>query len=549
MSKLLLVFLGPLVLAITPVRGDVKMPALFGDHMLLQRQLKIPVWGWADPGEEIKVALGDHQGKAIASKEGTWRVDLEPIATASEPLILTVSGKNSVKFEDVLIGDVWICSGQSNMEFPMARAHNTVSETPKATDSQIRLFLVSKKTAGQPQKDVTGKWMVCSPETVKGFSAVGYFFARELRETTKEPIGLIATYWGGTPAQAWTSLSGLTKEPPFEKYVKAATEGAAHETANREAYPQLLEKYEAEKKKWNEEYGKPYDAALKEWAVANKEPRAKGQPAPAKPKPSQPEPHKPLPDQDPHTPTVLFNGMVAPLMPFALKGVVWYQGEANGGAGAEYRTLFPRLINDWREKWGQGDFPFLFVQLANYLAPQKAPVEGGWAALREAQLMTLALPNTGMAVAIDIGNGNDIHPKDKLDVGHRLALAARHLVYGEKIVYSGPIYDSMKVEGKSIRLTFKNTGGGLVMGAPPWAPDGLAAPPATELKGFAIAGATNEWVWARATIDHDTVVVSADGLADPKAVRYGWANNPACDLYNKEGLPASPFRTDPETPQ
>jgi len=340
---------------------------------------------------------------------------------------------------------------------------------------------------------VNGKWAVCTPESVAHFSAVAHFFGLELRHDLKRPIGLISSDVGGTPAQAWTSLSALQKDPPFTNYV--------------DAYQKI---------------------------AANLPKAGEGSPSASAPPAKVPS----------GTPTVLYNGMIAPLMPYAIKGVIWYQGESNSNKGLEYRTLFPRLISDWREKWNQGDFPFLFVQLANYRGPQTKPSEGDWAYLREAQLMTLALPNTGMAVAIDIGDATTIHPKDKLDVGLRLALAARHVAYGQDLVYSGPIYDSMKIEGNKIRLIFKDTGSGLKMGTPPWTPTGVPVPAPTELKGFAIAGADKNFVWAKAEIDGNDVVVSSDQVASPVAVRYGWANNPPCNLYNKEGLPASPFRTD-----
>jgi sialate O-acetylesterase len=284
---------------------------------------------------------------------------------------------------------------------------------------------------------------------------------------------------------------------------------------------------------------------LKQWQAAADQAKASGQPAPPKPVPSAPMPQAPgSPDPSLVTPTTLYNGIIAPLIPYAIKGVIWYQGEENGAAGREYRTLFPRLITDWRDKWNQGDFPFLFVQLANYLPPQVKPSEGGWAELREAQLMALSLPNTGMAVAIDVGDAATIHPADKLDVGLRLALAARHVAYKQDLVYSGPIYNTMTVEGNKIRVTFKETGGGLQMGTPPRTPTGVPPPTPTELTGFAIAGADKNFVWAKARIEGNTVVVSSDQVASPVAVRYGWAFNPPCDLYNKEGLPASPFRTD-----
>jgi sialate O-acetylesterase len=532
-------------------RADVHLPAIFGDHMVLQEGTTIPVWGTADPGEAVTVTLGDQTAKATGDSSGKWRVDLKSIASA-KPLTMTVVGKNTVTFSDILPGDVWVCSGQSNMEFNLGGgkygfggAHNADTELPKADQPQIRLFLVAKKIALEPETDVQGKWEVCTPETAGHFSAVGYFFGRDLHARLNKPIGLIGTYWGGMPAQAFTSLSGLEKDPPFTQHVAAFQKDLADYPKDKADYPAALAKYQNDLKQWNATVKPVYDPILKQWQDAVAAAQKNGQPIPPKPAPSAPAPRAPAqPEGPPSTPTVLFNGMIAPLIPYAIKGVIWYQGESNAGAALEYRTLFPRMIRDWREKWGEGDFPFLFVQLANFMAPQKVPSEGGWAWLREAQLKTLALPATGMAVIIDIGDGTNIHPKDKEDVGKRLALAARHVAYGEDLIYSGPIYDSMKVEGNAIRVSFKDTGTGLKMDVPPWTPTGITPPAPTELTGFAIAGADKKWAWAKAKIDGEDVIVSSDEVPSPVAVRYGWANNPSCNLYNDEGLPASPFRTD-----
>jgi sialate O-acetylesterase len=530
-----------------PSRADVRLPAIFGSHMVLEQDIKIPVWGWADAGEAVTVTLGSDTAKTSADTNGNWRVELAPVTTATTPLTLTVTGKNNLKFDDVLVGDVWVCSGQSNMEFDMRRAHNAATEIPLADDPQIRLFIVTKKIALDPQTDVQGQWMVCTPASVIDFSAVGYFFGHELRDVLHRPIGLIGAYWGGMPAQAFTSLSGLQRNPPFASYIGAYQKDVANYPKAREDYPAALAAFQVQQKQWNETVAPIYNPIFKQWQDAANQAGANGQPAPPKPVPSVPIPKAPnLPEGAPDTPTVLYNGMIAPLIPYAIKGAIWYQGEANVDKPLEYRTLFPRMISDWREKWNQGDFPFLYVQLANFLAPQSKPSEGGWAYLREAQLKTLALPNTGMAVIVDIGNAANIHPADKLDVGLRLALAAKHVAYKQDLVYSGPIYDSMKIEGNKIRVNFTDTGSGLQMSTPPWTPAGKPAPaPApTELTGFAIAGADQNWVWAQAKIDGNTVLVSSDQVASPVAVRYGWANNPPCNLYNKEGLPASPFRTD-----
>jgi len=509
--------------------------------MVLQQDIKIPIWGWADAGEAVTITLGDKTAKTTADANGKWRVDLDPVTTAATPLTLTVAGKNSLKFDDVLVGDVWVCSGQSNMQLPLKVVHNAATEIPKANDSQLRLFSVGGKLAIDPETDVKGQWVVCSPASASSFSAVGYFFGRELRRALNRPIGLIGTYWGGTPAHAWTSLSGLQKDPPFSHAIDVYRQIAANYPKAKEEYPAVLAAYQDQFKKWKE----ANDAVVKQWQDAVNQAKASGQPAPPQPPPNPPMARGPnLPEGPAETPTVLYNGMIAPLMPYAIKGVIWYQGEANTGNGLEYRTLFPRMISDWREKWHQGDFPFLYVQLPNYRPPQNQPSEGGWAYLREAQLMTLALPNTGMAITIDVGDANDLHPKDKLDVGLRLAQDAKHVAYGQDVVYSGPLYDSMKIEGNKIRVAFKDTGSGLQMSTQPWTPPGAPVPAPTELTGFAIAGADKNWVWAQAKIDGNTVLISSDQVASPVAVRYGWASDPPCNLYNKEGLPASPFRTD-----
>jgi sialate O-acetylesterase len=550
-------------ISVRPSLANVRLSGIFGSHMVLEQDIKIPVWGWADPGEDVTVTLGDHTAKTKADANGNWRVDLDPEKTTATPLTLTVTGKNSLKFDDVLIGDVWICSGQSNMEFSFKWGpHNAVTELPKADEPQLRLFNVIKNISLKPVTDLKGEWKVCSPTSVVDFSAVGYFFGRELCHSLNRPIGLISAPWSGLPAQSFISLSALQKAPSFGNYTSNYGYIADKYPKDKEAYPAILAEWQAKWKQWNETVIPAYNQSLKQWQTAADQAKASGQPAPPKPTPPTPNFKYPNgPYVEPSTPTVIYNGMIAPLIPYAFKGVIWYQGESNGGKiayengfifadesnaykGGEYQTLFPRLISDWREKWNQGDFPFLYVQLANFTKPQVEPSEGGWAYLREAQLKTLALPNTGMAVIIDIGDPNSIHPKDKLDVGLRLALAAKHVAYGQDIVYSGPIYDSMTVEGNKIRLTFKDTGSGLQMSAPPWTPTGVVAPAPTELTGFAIAGADKKWVWAKAQIDGNTVVVSSDQVAAPVAVRYGWASNPACDLYNKEGLPASPFRTD-----
>ena len=515
------------------------MPSIFGDHMVLQQESKLPVWGWAAPGEKVTAIIGEQRAAAVAGADGKWRVDLPAMPSSTASQTLRVEGeKNKLEFADVLVGDVWVCSGQSNMGYPLNASHNAPAEIAKAADPQMRLFLVPQSCSADPQDNAAGRWEVCTPGTAGGFSAVGYFFGRELRKELKRPVGLVGAYWGGTTAQTWTSLTALQRPPAFAKYVDQYQK--ALET-HKAVTPEMTADYEAKMKKWDEDFRAGlarYHAAIA--AKEKVEPFKPDRPAPVQPDPTGvPNPASARPG----TPSTVFNGMIAPLIPYAMKGVIWYQGEGNAfsASAVEYRTLFPRLIEDWRGRWGQGDFPFLYVQLPNFIATG-APQD--WPAAREAQLRTLSLPNTGMAVTIDLGNPNDVHPKGKLDVGLRLALAARKVAYRQDIVFSGPIYDSMKAEGNKIRLRFKNLGSGMTMGVSPWMWDGSTPAKPEKLTGFSIAGADNKWFDAEARIEGDEVVVSSAAVPAPLAVRYGWDSNPACNLYNKEGLPASPFRTD-----
>lgn len=535
-------------------RAGVRLPAIFGDHMVLQQDRKIPVWGWADPGETVTVKFAGRSAQTVAGADGKWRLDLAPVPANAAPGTLTVAGKTTVQFQDVLVGDVWLAGGQSNMQFGihMALARE---EVLKADRPLIRTFLVPNATAPLPREDLAppaapleGKWQLCVADNLNrpggwnGFTAVGLFFALDIQKFTGRPVGVIGSYRGGTPAQSWTSLSGLQKDPPFTAYAQQNLRSQEAYATLKAAYPPLLANFLTAKKAWDAEVKPGFDAASKAWALAATQAKAAGSPPPPKPQPARPEPRPP---QDPNPSNQwgasLYNGMIAPLIPYALKGVIWYQGEANVTRAEEYRTLFPRMISDWREKWGQGDFPFLFVQLAGYSAG--GPNED-FALLREAQLKTLSLPNTGMASAVDIGAGPNIHPPDKKDVGLRLAAAAKHLAYGQDNVPSGPLYEAMRLEGSHIRLTFKNVGGGLTPGTPPWSRPGAPTLPADALAGFTVAGADRHWAPAEARIEGNSVVVSSAQVPAPVAVRYGWANDPVCNLYNREGLPASPFRTD-----
>jgi sialate O-acetylesterase len=533
----LAVFLG----GVAPVMADVKLPAIFGDHMVLQQDTKLPVWGTADAGEKVKVTLGDRSGEATAGDDGKWQVDLPATPTSAEPLVLTVEGKNKIEYKDVLVGDVWVCSGQSNMEWSVQSSHNAATTKEKATDGQIRFFRIPHIAKIKPQDDVIGKWEVCAPETVTGFSAVGYFFGKDLRAEFKRPIGLIQSAWGGTPAQSWTPIEGLRKDAELKGYVESHENSVANFDAAMAKFPAEEAKYKEDLAVWEKEVGAKFAPILEAWKKEAAAAKAANQPVPEQPKPEKAKPSAP---KNPHggggSPAALYNGMIAPLIPYAIKGAIWYQGESNAGNAAQYKVLFGRMITEWREKWGQGNFPFLFVQLAAF---GKNTDNDTWPDLRESQRKTLELPATGMAVALDIGDAIDIHPRDKEDVGRRLALAARHVAYGQELVYSGPVYESVKIDGNKAVVNFTHTGGGLIIGSAPWVSPTAKALPTDKLLGFQIAGEDNKWVDAEATIEGNTVVVTSAQVEKPAAVRYGWLNTPEVNLYNKEGLPAGPFNS------
>ncbi|TKJ34162.1 MAG: sialate O-acetylesterase [Planctomycetes bacterium B3_Pla] len=472
--------------------------------MVLQRDEKVSIWGWADPGEEVMVGVSwiSMKWAVTADKEGKWAFKMNSPKVGG-PYQMTLTGKNEITIKNIMAGEVWVCSGQSNMQWSVKASANAEQEIADADYPDIRLFTVTRKVAQEPQSDCEGSWTSCSSETVPGFSAVAYFFGRELHKELGVPIGLIHTSWGGTPAEAWTRHEVLEAEADFEPILTRQKNIIAN-------YPQAKKEFELK---------------FQEWKQAVETAKAEGNKPPGRPR----EPRRP---GHPHSPAGLYNAMIAPLIPYGIQGAIWYQGESNAGRAYQYRKLFAAMITNWRKDWGQGDFPFLFVQLANFKDIKPEPGESDWAELREAQTMALSLPNAGMATIIDIGEAKDIHPKNKQDVGKRLALWALGQTYKKKLVYSGPIYKSMKVERGKIRLSFNHVGGGLV---------GRDDEP---LKGFAIAGANRKFVWADAEIDGETVVVGSDGVSRPVAVRYAWADNPVCNLYNKDGLPASPFRTD-----
>jgi len=635
------------VVTAAAVFADVRLPAVISDNMVLQQGKKVPIWGWAEPGEQIMVSVNWHSMRwgVTADKDGRWLFKMDS-PSAGRSYEMTISGKNTITIKNILVGEVWVCSGQSNMQMAVTQSANAQQEIAEADYPDIRLFTVERKVADQPQSDCVGRWVTCNPQTVGDFSAVAYFFGRELQKELNVPVGLIHTSWGGTPAEAWTSARVLRTLADYKGVIEEIEQMRANPEPFQKKYEQQLLEWQKKidlsgpdgkgctdvnyddsgweqmelPNLWEQAGLADFDGLVwfrkeidvpqlwvgKElilelgpiddmditwvngtrvggietpgrWQTARKYKIASTVIQPGRNviavrvldtgggggicgsaeqmklklaeatiglagrwrykkgydlKSMPPQPRPPLIVNNPNAPTSLYNAMIAPLIPYGIQGAIWYQGESNASRAYQYRRLFPAMIQNWRDDWGQGNFSFLFVQLANFMAAKPDPCDSEWAELREAQTMTLALPNTGMAVIIDIGEANDIHPKNKQDVGKRLALWALAKTYGKKLVYSGPIYKSMKIEGNKIVLYFDHVGGGLVArGDEP-------------LKGFALAGADHKFVWADARIDGDTILVSSDKVPEPVAVRYAWADNPVCNLYNKDGLPATPFRTD-----
>ncbi len=660
----LLWFMADSARADTPAAPGLRLPAVFSDNMVLQRDRPNPFWGWAAPGEKVALTVGERTVEATADAAGKWRTELTPPPVGGPYEIAVAAGAQKLLIKNVLVGDVWLGSGQSNMGWPTKLCARPEQELPAAKFPRLRLFKVRLNITPEPQTDVTASWQECSPETVGDFSAVAYFFGRELHQHLDIPIGMIQSEKGGSAIEPWFSRAAIESDPELaELRASLPTSNPAEYEALRLKNVQAVAEWQkAQMPTWTPEppawaalefddaawmtlavpgqweanlgdfdgvvdFRKVIDlpaewrgqelalelGAIDDWdqtfvggrligttggetpsywsakrsyivpaeltkaeklvlAVRVADIRGGGgftgpeklltlRPTGAKAEPlslvgpwrcqietkfdwtTTPRPPEPPADPKQAAPTTLYNGMIAPLAGVALKGMIWYQGESNAGNAAAYRIRFPAMIRHWRAEWGQGDFPFLFVQLANYTAHRPGvdlplnlfpsePGENNWANLRESQLKTLSVPGTGMAVAIDVGEDNDIHPRNKQTVSRRLALAARAVAYGEKLVYSGPIYESLQVEGNAIRLKFASVGGGLVAKGGP-------------LHHFAVAGADKRFVWASAKIDGETVLVSSPEVASPVAVRYAWAINPlGANLYNAEGLPASPFRTD-----
>ncbi len=469
-NVLAVVVIGLLVLgSVSIALAEVKLPSVIGEDMVLQQGRPVPIWGWAEPGEEVTVAIAGQSLSTKAGDDGRWRVTLAKLAVG-DPLEMTVTGSSgtTLTLKNILVGEVWIASGQSNMQMSVAGSNNAAEEIAAANHPNIRLFTVPRVTAEEPQTNCGGNWSGCSPKTVPNFSAVAYYFGRHLHKELGVPIGLINTSWGGTPSESWASRASLEAKPSLKPLLDRWDQSAANDENQRKS---------------------------------------------------------------PHRPANLYNAMIAPLIPYAMRGAIWYQGESNVGRAYQYRTIFPTMIANWRAEWGQGEFPFGLVQLAPFRYGGQDPAN--CAELWEAQLLTVKhAPNIGMAVTTDIGNIRDIHPKNKQDVGLRLGLWALATNYGKDLVYSGPIYNWMTIEGDQIRLTFDHVGSGLT------SRDGQP------LSHFTIAGADEKFHPATAEIDGNTIVVRSDQVSNPVAVRFAWTDTALPNLMNKEGLPASPFRTD-----
>ncbi|KHJ39394.1 hypothetical protein PBAC_03800 [Pedobacter glucosidilyticus] len=478
--------------AFRAIAQDIKVASIFGDNMVLQQAIHIPVWGTAAAKQEIKIIFGGKSFETIADESGKWFVKLPKMRANPIPQELKIISKSdTLILKNILIGEVWLASGQSNMQMKLSETNQAAEEIKQANYNQIRLFNVGLNISHQPLNNVKGSWKVCNQTNAGGFSAAAYYFAKDLHQDQNVPVGIISASWGATPVEAWTSGESLLQHPDFKDSVL---------------------KYQKLEANWD----LLYRNHLNEVELAkNATPPAK---APVLPK-------------EKNYPTALFNAMIAPIIPYEIKGVIWYQGENNASREAQYHSLFPLLIKDWRTKWQKDEMSFLFVQLANFRAKNEEPVfTDPWALLREAQTATLKVPHTAMAVAIDIGDAKDIHPKNKKDVGKRLYLAASAIAYDKAVVYSGPTFTSSATKKNAVILSFSHVGKGLTSKG--------------ELKSFELAGADKKFYWADAKIVGKKIILTSAKVAQPVAVRYAWSSNPEANLYNKEGLPAVPFRTD-----
>ena len=479
-------------------QAEVSLPNIFGDHMVLQREQANPVWGKATPGEKVSVLIGGQFHTTTTAIDGSWRVTLEPLEVGG-PYELEIRGNNTFTFSDILVGEVWVCSGQSNMQWPVRASADAELQIASANYPEIRLLSVPQIASQEPRDNFNGSWQICKPQTVANFSAVGYSFGRRLHNTLKVPIGLIDNAWGGSAVEAWIPRDALEDADQYDELLASWDEKAAAMT---------------------DQIFAAKVAAYKNW-VADGEQGAKRR-APRDSRTSQ------------HRPANLFNGVLHPIIGYGIRGAIWYQGESNAGRAYQYRSLFPLMINTWRQHWQQGDFPFYWVQLADFKQEALEPCDSAWAELREAQSMTLSLRNTGQAVIIDAGEGRDIHPRDKQTVANRLARIALARDYDIEMAWKSPSYDSMRIDGNTISIQLKHVSEG-----------GLHTFDVYEAMGFEIAGEDQKFVWAEAKLEgKNKVKVSSPQVPKPVAVRYAWGDNPIVNLQDRNGLPVNPFRTD-----
>ncbi len=543
----------------SPLAAEVKLPTIFTDNMVLQRDQKVPIWGTAAPAEKVVVAFLEQIQTIETGADGKWKVWFTPLPVTHEPFSIKVTGTNALEIKNVLVGDVWFCGGQSNMANPLPGSLNAKDEIAAAHFPEIRDYVAFRQVDLEPQADNRGRWKVCTPQNAPGFSGVAYFFAREIYQKYGIPIGIIENSLGATNIEAWMDHDALSSCPELEPWIKDWDAARANLDTEKARYVASLnswgEAHPAEKA--------AFDAQLAVWGDEAQAAKAANKTPPAVPKSPAGMPfvlpvalaRYYLAGYDPATKEIYFkmhpatamgcfNGMTLPYIPYGIRGFLWFQGENNVNHAEFYAAQFAALIKSWRGKWGQGNIPFLFVQISNWGQPQVDPVETQksyptWrnrSGVREAQmLVSKSVPNTAMASAVDIGDAVNVHFPNKQDVGHRLALAARALSYGEKTEYEGPIYESMAKEGDKLRVKFSHVGGGLV------AKDG-------KLIGFAIAGKDRQFVWADAVINGSDVILSSPKVPQPTLVYYGWGQNPQLGLYNQEALPASPFRSDQPAP-
>lgn len=501
----------PLLLTAATLRAELKLPAIFGDHMVLQQKQADPVWGWDTPGTQVTMTFAGQTKTAQADAAGKWSVKLDPMAANATPATLTIQGTSKREITDVLIGEVWVCSGQSNMQWQVNQSWDGDLEIKSSNLPQLRLITVPLKGTQEPQNDFAGAWAPSTPETVGDFSAVGFFYGRLLHQILGVPVGLIDNAWGGSAAEAWVRRDLLEQDPRFQRLMDNT-----RKTEKANADPEVMEKFKAELTAWK----------------AKVEAEKKGGPPAGKAPSGPPSPGWLTGNARPGN---IYNGTLLPVIGYGIKGAIWYQGESNAPRAAEYGDLFPFMITNWRKDWAQGDFPFYWVQLADFKAEQPQPSESDWAELRESQTKTQsAIPNGGQAVIIGLGEAADIHPRDKRDVAERLARWALVKDYGQTGVYRSPEYKSVTFANGQAEITIDLFGSGK-----------LRAHDTAELKGFAICGEDKKWVWAEAKFTGPgTIQVSAKEVPSPTAVRYAWADNPVCNITSAEGLPLTPFRTD-----